>query len=171
VLAKKGVVINKPVTLGSREAVKAGIAAGYGVSLLPKSVIDTELKAGIFKTKKIHDLDVTYPMNIYHRDKQFSIFARAFLEVLRKQSEQLHLSVLARANQKKKLACLPEFSRRKTGSRSPRIYQLSQVQLRASRRIELAIHSIKNNLFATLVVLMYRLPRSRNSQCLFGGKR
>ena len=72
----------KPVTLGSREAVKAGVAAGYGVSLLPKSVIDTEFKAGTLKTKKIHDLDITYPMNIiYHRDKQLSMSARAFLEI------------------------------------------------------------------------------------------
>ena len=90
VFSKKGNIIKKPVTLGSREAVKAGVAAGYGVSLLPKSVIDTELRAGMLKTKAIHDLDVAYPMNIiYHRDKQLSISARAFLEILRKQGVQL----------------------------------------------------------------------------------
>jgi DNA-binding transcriptional LysR family regulator len=91
--AKKGITIKKPVTLGSREAVKAGIAAGYGVSLLPKTVVDTELKAGTLKTKRIRDLDIRYPMNIvYHRDKQLSIHARAFLEILRNQSLKLRAS-------------------------------------------------------------------------------
>ncbi len=99
VFAQKGITIKKPVTLGSREAVKAGIAAGYGVSLLPKTVIEIELKAGTLKMKKIRDFDVTYPMNIvYHRDKQLSIYARTFLEILRKQSIRLreaHLSYSA----------------------------------------------------------------------------
>ena len=103
VFAQRGITIKKPVTLGSREAVKAGVAAGYGVSLLPKSVIDTELKAGTLKTKKIHDLDITYPMNIiYHRDKQLSMSARAFLEVLRKQSARLRLSLLPHLDHKEK---------------------------------------------------------------------
>jgi DNA-binding transcriptional LysR family regulator len=102
VFAQRGINIKKPVTLGSREAVKAGVAAGYGVALLPKSVIDTELKAGTLKTKKIHDLDIPYPMNIiYHRDKQLSLSARAFLEVLRKQSAGLRLS-LSHLNHKEK---------------------------------------------------------------------
>jgi DNA-binding transcriptional LysR family regulator len=99
VFAKKGIIIKKPVTLGSREAVKAGVAAGYGVSLLPKSVIETELKAGMLKTKPIRDLDIPYPMNIiYHRDKPLSISARAFLEVLRKQSVQLRPSILTHSD-------------------------------------------------------------------------
>jgi DNA-binding transcriptional LysR family regulator len=103
VFGQRGIVIKKPVTLGSREAVKAGVAAGYGVALLPKSVIDTELKAGTLRTKKIHDLDIGYPMNIiYHRDKQLSLSARAFLEVLRKQSAQLRLSPLSHLDHKEK---------------------------------------------------------------------
>lgn len=103
VFAEKGIIIKKPVTLGSREAVKAGVAAGYGVSLLPRTVIETELKAGMLKTKSIHDLDVPYPMNIiYHRDKQLSTSARAFLEVLRKQSAQLQVSHPSRSSEKEK---------------------------------------------------------------------
>ena len=87
VFAQKKITIKKPVTVGSREAVKAGIAAGYGVSLLPKAVIDIEIKAGTLKTRKITDFDGTYPMNIvYHRDKQLSMYARAFLDLVRKQS-------------------------------------------------------------------------------------
>lgn len=103
VFTQRGIIIKKPVTLGSREAVKAGVAAGYGVALLPKSVIDTELKAGTLRTKKIHDLDIGYPMNIiYHRDKQLSLSARAFLEVLRKQSARLRLSLLSHHDHKEK---------------------------------------------------------------------
>jgi hypothetical protein len=61
------------------------------------------LKAGTLKTKKIHDLDVTYPMNIiYHRDKQLSLSARAFLEVLRKQSARLRLSPLSHLDHNEK---------------------------------------------------------------------
>jgi DNA-binding transcriptional LysR family regulator len=91
--AQKGIAIKRPVTVGSREAVKAGIAAGYGLSLLPKTVVDIELKAGRLKTRKIRDLDITYPMNIiYHRDKRVTIHARAFLEILRRQSARLRAS-------------------------------------------------------------------------------
>lgn len=101
VFAEKDMIIKKPVTLGSREAVKAGVAAGYGVALLPKSVIDTELKAGMIKTKKIHDLDITYPMNIiYHKHKDLSPSAAAFLDVLRKQGA--HLSVGSHSQRKEK---------------------------------------------------------------------
>lgn len=55
VFAQNGITIKKPVTLGSREAVKAGIAAGYGISLLPRTVIDVELKAKTLKTKKLQN--------------------------------------------------------------------------------------------------------------------
>ena len=103
VFAEKGITIKKPVTLGSREAIKAGVAAGSGLSLLPKSVIEAELKAGILKSKKIHDLEVRYPMNIiYHRDKQLSISARSFLEVLRRQRVQLRFSLLSHPDHKEK---------------------------------------------------------------------
>jgi DNA-binding transcriptional LysR family regulator len=92
VLETKGMRIKHPVRFGSREAVKAATVAGYGVSLLPRLVIDAELKAGLLKTKKIDDLDISYPMNIiYHRDKQLSASARCFLRVLRKQSSQLRV--------------------------------------------------------------------------------
>ena len=87
VFAEKGIIIKKPITVGSRETVKAAIAAGYGVSIMPKSVIATEIQAGILKVKKIHGWDVKYPVNIvYRRDKEFSKSALTFLEVLRKQS-------------------------------------------------------------------------------------
>jgi DNA-binding transcriptional LysR family regulator len=86
VFAERGINLKKPVIVGSREAVKAGVAAGYGVSLLPKTIIEVELKAGTLKTKKLRNFSVTYPMNIiYHRDKQLSPHALAFLGLLKEQ--------------------------------------------------------------------------------------
>lgn len=107
VFANRGINLKKPVTVGSREAVKAGVAAGYGVSLLPKSVIEVELKAGTLKTKKLRDFSVIYPMNIiYHRDKQFSPHAKAFLGLLRQQGAKIQGS-RARSRQQAAL----QFSR------------------------------------------------------------
>jgi len=85
ILATKGITIAKPVTIGSREAVKAAIAAGYGVSIIPNSLIETERRAGTLKARRIHDLDVVYPVNmIYLKDKQLSKSALAFAELLKK---------------------------------------------------------------------------------------
>jgi DNA-binding transcriptional LysR family regulator len=103
VLAEKGLSIKKPVTLGSREAVKAAIAAGYGVSIIPKSLIDTESRAGILKAKKIQDLDVRYPVNIiYRRDKQLSKSALAFAEFLRKQTMKSDVLPILRSGAQEK---------------------------------------------------------------------
>jgi DNA-binding transcriptional LysR family regulator len=103
VLVEKGMTIKKPVTVGSREAVKAAIAAGYGVSIVPKSLIDTETRAGILRAKRIHDLDVRYPVNmIYRRDKQLSKSALAFAEFLRKQTVSSNVLPFPRSGHKEK---------------------------------------------------------------------
>lgn len=87
VIAEKGMKIKKPVTVGSREAVKAALVAGYGVALLPQSVVETEVRAGLLKTKKVPELAVRYPVNIVVRkDKQLSNSSLAFLEILRKEN-------------------------------------------------------------------------------------
>lgn len=89
VLAARGITIAKPVTVGSREAVKAAIAAGYGVSFIPKSLIEAERRAGMLKVRRVHDLDIGYPVNmIYLKDRQLSKSALAFAELLRKQSSK-----------------------------------------------------------------------------------
>jgi LysR family transcriptional regulator, low CO2-responsive transcriptional regulator len=86
VIAERGMIIKKPVTVGSREAVKAAIVGGYGVALLPQSVIDTELRAGLVKTKKVPELAVKYPVNVvFRKDKKLSNSSLAFLEILRKE--------------------------------------------------------------------------------------
>lgn len=87
VIAEQGKTIKRPVTVGSREAVKAALVSGYGVALLPQSVVDTEVRAGLLKIKKIPELAVRYPVNIvFRKDKQLSNSSLAFLEILRKES-------------------------------------------------------------------------------------
>lgn len=56
VIKERGMTFKEPVTVGSREAVKAAIVAGYGVALIPQSIIDTEVRAGLVKTKKVPEL-------------------------------------------------------------------------------------------------------------------
>jgi DNA-binding transcriptional LysR family regulator len=86
VIKKRGMTIKHPVTVGSREAVKAAIVAGYGVALIPRSIIDTEIRAGLVKTKDVPELGVKYPVNIiFRKDKRLSKSSQAFLETLRQQ--------------------------------------------------------------------------------------
>lgn len=83
--AEKGIPITQQVTLGSRDAVKTAIGVGFGVSIMSKSTVEREAKTGFVAIRQIQDLDLKYPVNIiYHKDKQFSRLALAFLEFLRK---------------------------------------------------------------------------------------
>lgn len=85
ILAARGITIAKPVTVGSRETVKAAIAAGYGVSIIPRSLVEAERRAGMLKVRRIHDLDIGYPVNMIHfKDKQLSKSVLAFAELLKK---------------------------------------------------------------------------------------
>ena len=103
VLAEKGMFIKNRVTVGSREAVKTAVAAGCGVSIMPKSLIDTEQRAGVLKARKIHDLDVRYPVNlIYRKDKQLSQSALAFAEFLKKQTMKSNVLPFVRSGRKEK---------------------------------------------------------------------
>lgn len=80
-----GANITQYVVLGSREAVKAALAAGYGVSIMPKSAVELESRAGLLVTKKIRGIDLKYPVNIiFHKDKHLSRLGSTFLEFLRK---------------------------------------------------------------------------------------
>ena len=102
VLAERGMFIKNRITVGSREAVKTAVA-GCGVSIMPKSLIDTERLAGILKARKIHDLDVRYPVNlIYRRDKQLTQSVLAFAELLKKQTMKSNVLPFFRSSRKEK---------------------------------------------------------------------
>jgi len=103
VFAERGMFIKNRITVGSREAVKTAVAAGCGVSIMPKSLIDTERRAGILKARKIRDLDVRYPVNlIYRRDKQLSQSVLAFAELLKKQTMKSNVLPFFRSSRKEK---------------------------------------------------------------------
>ena len=83
-LQRKGVVITNYVTLGSREAIKAALAAGFGITIMPRSAVELESKVGILTTKKIIGVELQYPLYIiHHKDKHLSRLALTFLEFLR----------------------------------------------------------------------------------------
>jgi DNA-binding transcriptional LysR family regulator len=93
----QGANITQYVVLGSREAVKAALAAGYGVSIMPRSAVDLESSAGLIVTKKIYGVDLKYPVNIiFHKDKHLSRLGLSFLEFLRKLR---HPAAISRATQ------------------------------------------------------------------------
>ena len=92
-LQRKGVVITDYVTLGSREAIKAALAAGFGITIMPKSAVELESNAGILTTKKIQGIDLQYPVYIiHHKDKHLSRLALTFLDFLRKLQSDLSVS-------------------------------------------------------------------------------
>lgn len=84
-LAEKGLSIDERVTLGSREAVKAALSMGFGISIMPESAAKLSWKPGLLSTKKIHGLKLKYPLSIvYHKDKHLSKLALTFVEFLRR---------------------------------------------------------------------------------------
>ncbi|HSK31520.1 MAG TPA: LysR family transcriptional regulator [Candidatus Limnocylindria bacterium] len=90
IFGERSIDIRNRIVVGSREAVKTAIAAGCGVSLLPRSVVEVEIRAGVLKAKKVGDLDIKYPMSIiYRREKIMSPAARAFSDLVRAEGPQL----------------------------------------------------------------------------------
>ncbi len=78
-------MITNYVTLGSREAIKGALAAGFGITIMPRSAVELESNVGLLTTKKIHGIDLQYPVYIiHHKDKHLSRLALTFLEFLRK---------------------------------------------------------------------------------------
>ncbi|MGH7873655.1 MAG: LysR substrate-binding domain-containing protein [Candidatus Binatia bacterium] len=86
VIKERGMTFKEPVTVGSREAVKAAIVAGYGVALIPQSIIDTEVRAGLVKTKKSSGAASSIRSILsFEKTNGFSKSSQAFLEILRQQ--------------------------------------------------------------------------------------
>lgn len=69
--------------LGSSTAVKEGIKAGLGISILSSLALDTEIKAGILKALRIRGLQMTRQFYlIQDRRRTSSPLCRAFVEFL-----------------------------------------------------------------------------------------
>ena len=86
-LRKKGVEdLNVVARLGTSTAIKEGIKANFGVSILSSRAIETEIKAGVLKTVKIKGMPQMIRAFFLIRDKRriASPLCQAMLEFLRK---------------------------------------------------------------------------------------
>lgn len=84
---KKGVEdLNTVAKLGTSTAIKEGIKASFGVSILSSRAIETEIEAGILKTVKIKEMPQMKRSFYLIRDKRriMSPLCQAMLDFLRK---------------------------------------------------------------------------------------
>ena len=69
--------------MGSTQAIKQGVRAGVGVSLLSRRAVEDECRAGLVHCVKVRDLTVDRSFYlVVHRDRSRSPLALAFLEFL-----------------------------------------------------------------------------------------
>jgi DNA-binding transcriptional LysR family regulator len=86
-LGKKGIEdLNIVARLGTSTAIKEGIKANFGVSILSSKAIETEIKTGILKTVKIKGMPQMTRSFYLIRDKRriASPLCQAMLDFLRK---------------------------------------------------------------------------------------
>ncbi|MCY7358396.1 MAG: LysR family transcriptional regulator [Rudanella sp.] len=82
-IADRQLVVRKRLELTSNEAVKQALLAGLGYSIMPLIGIKNELLTNDLQIIPIRDLPLqTAWMLIWHKDKQFSPVARAYLNYL-----------------------------------------------------------------------------------------
>jgi DNA-binding transcriptional LysR family regulator len=69
--------------MGSTQAIKQGVRAGIGISLISKRAVEDECRARLLHCVKVRDLTVTRGFHlILHRDRSRSPLAVAFLEFI-----------------------------------------------------------------------------------------
>ena len=84
IVGKLGFPLNINMSLGSIDAIKQAVAAGLGISIIPKSTITTEIKYEILKEINLKGLGWIYPYNlIYHKNKNLSPIAEKLIEMIR----------------------------------------------------------------------------------------
>lgn len=89
-IAEHQLTVRKRLELTSNEAVKQALLAGLGYSIMPLIGLKNELLNGDLQTIPIDGLPLqTSWMLIWHRDKQFSPVAQAFLAYLRENKETI----------------------------------------------------------------------------------
>jgi DNA-binding transcriptional LysR family regulator len=82
--ASRGIKPSEQMYLGDRDATKAAVNAGLGISVMPRLTVERDAETHFVVTRKIEDKTLRYPINIvYRKEKHFSQLALACLEVLR----------------------------------------------------------------------------------------
>ncbi|MDF2523202.1 MAG: transcriptional regulator, LysR family, partial [Clostridiales bacterium] len=73
IVGKHGLPLNITMCLGSIDAIKQAVASDLGISIIPKSAIDAEIKYEILKEIHLKGFRWKYPYNlIYHKNKNLS---------------------------------------------------------------------------------------------------
>lgn len=76
--------MEKPMELGSTEAIKRAVEAGLGVSVVSKYACTSEVASRRLVMRPFLERSLTRQFQIiYHKDKRFSGTTKAFLEILR----------------------------------------------------------------------------------------
>jgi len=81
--AEQGLHITPYMELGSGEAIKQGVMAGIGISVLSQLSLRLELAAGLLTVLDVEGFPLSRPWHsVYPRGKRLSSTAQAFLEFL-----------------------------------------------------------------------------------------
>lgn len=81
--ASHNLEVPQSIELGSTEAIKQGIIAGLGISVLSKHAVTLELATGILKLLNVEEFPLERNWYVAHlADKEMSLVARTFLEFL-----------------------------------------------------------------------------------------
>ena len=82
--------LNNSMELGSTEAIKQGVIAGLGISVLSQHTVTLELAAGTMKLLDVEGFPLKRNWYITHLvDKQLSLVARTFLEFVISQADEM----------------------------------------------------------------------------------
>jgi DNA-binding transcriptional LysR family regulator len=93
--------------LGSTEAIKQGIIAGMGISVLSQHTVSLELAAGTMKVLNVEGFPLKRHWYIAHLvDKQLSLVSRTFLEFVISQADEMTQLICKRLRESgQKLNC------------------------------------------------------------------
>ena len=85
---------NISMELGSYEAIKSAVMAGYGIGIVSRLALDAELRAGLLVAVDIFQLRSYMGLHlIYHKQKKMTGTQLAFIEMVTS-SEELALEAL-----------------------------------------------------------------------------
>ena len=83
-LARRGIIVQPAMSLGSTEAIKRGAAAGLGVAVISKLALETEFSAGWLCPLTLSDLTITRPLHLVRlRGKSEGAAVQAFVKMLK----------------------------------------------------------------------------------------
>jgi DNA-binding transcriptional LysR family regulator len=88
-LKSQGVEVNVVMAFDNLEAVKRGVEASFGLSLVPEPAVLRELNNGTLHAAKLEGTDFCRPLSIiYRKDKSVTPAMRTFIELLREGDQQ-----------------------------------------------------------------------------------